>query len=136
MEENKLTIFNENMNKVYCSKKATTLQERKLLFNALESCDIKLNDIVGQVISIKDIYIEERQIIDETTGEVKPKYRTIIFDDNNQSYATGSYGVYNSLCRIIALCGLPDSWSESLKVKVEKKSIGDGKQSLTLLLAD
>lgn len=134
--ENKLALFNESMNKIYCSKTLGTIDEKKALFNALESCDVLLNNIVGQVIEVKDLYIEERPYTDETTGEVKPKYRTIIFDSNGQTYATGAYGVYNALKKIVQLCGTPDTWGEPLKVKVAKKPIGDGKQSLTLLLVD
>ena len=104
------------------------------MFNALESCDILLNDCVNNEIELKDIYIEERQVVDKETGEVKTKFRTILFDVNGQTYATGSYGIYNILSKIVKIYGLPDTWEKPLKVKVAKKPIKDGKSSLTLLL--
>ena len=133
-QEKSLSLFGEMQSKVYCSMVATTDEEKKKLFNTLESCDVLLNDCVGNEIAIKDIYIEERNIIDEETGELRTKYRTIIFDENGQTYATGAYGIYNVLKKIVQIYGTPDLWQEALKVKVAKKPIGNGKQSLTLIL--
>lgn len=133
-EETNLTIFNEGKSNAYCSIQPTTEKEKKFLFNALETCDVLLNDCVGSEIEISDIYIEQRQVPDEETGELKIKYRTILFDKNGQTYATGSYGIYNVLKKLVQIYGLPTEWKEPLKVKVIKRSIGDGKQSLTLQL--
>ena len=133
-EKQELTLFSGLEKKVYCSKVAQSDKEKKELFNALESCDVLLNDCVGQEIEIQDIYIEEKEVTDEETGVVKPKYRTIIFDKNGQTYATGSYGIYNVLKKIVQIYGLPESWDKAMKVKVAKRPIGNGKQSLTLTL--
>ena len=136
VNENKgeLTLFSGIKQNVYCSKVAETETEKKELFNALESCDALLNDCVGQEINIKDIYVEEKQVMDDETGENKKKYRTILFDENRQTYATGSYGIYNILKKIVQIYGLPETWEKPLKVKVAKRPIGNGKQSLTLTL--
>ena len=133
-EKRELTIFDSENKKIYCSKVIETEEEKKEMFNALESCDILLNDCVNNEIELKDIYIEERQVIDKETGEIKTKFRTILFDVNGQTYATGSYGIYNILSKIVKIYGLPDTWEKPLKVKVAKKPIKDGKSSLTLLL--
>ena len=133
-EKRELTLFSGIKQNVYCSKIAETEKEKKELFNALESCDALLNDCVGQEIDIKDIYVEEKQVMDDETGEIKTKYRTILFDENGQTYATGSYGIYNILKKIVQIYGLPESWEKPLVVKVAKRPIGNGKQSLTLTL--
>ena len=136
VNENKgeLTLFSGIKQNVYCSKVAETEKEKKELFNALESCDALLNDCVGQEIEIKDIYVEEKQVVDQESGELKTKFRTILFYVNGQTYATGSYGIYNILKKIVQIYGLPESWEKPLKVKVAKRPIGNGKQSLTLTL--
>ena len=133
-EKRELTLFSGIKQNVYCSKVAETEKEKKELFNALESCDALLNDCVGQEINIKDIYVEEKQVMDDETGEIKTRYRTILFDENGQTYATGSYGIYNILKKIVQIYGLPETWEKPLKVKVAKRPIGNGKQSLTLTL--
>ena len=129
-----LTLFSGVKQNVYCSKVAETEKEKKELFNALESCDALLNDCVGQEIEIKDIYVEEKQVVDEETGELKTKFRTILFDKSGQTYATGSYGIFNVLKKIVSIYGLPNTWEQPLKVKVAKRPIGNGKKSLTLII--
>lgn len=132
--ENKLTLFSEVKQNIYCSKVAKTDKEKKELFNALESCDALLNDCVGTEIEIEDIYVEEKQVVDEETGELKTKFRTIIFDKSGQTYATGSYGIYNVMKKIVGIYGFPNTWEKPLKVKVAKRKIKDNKESLTLIL--
>ena len=130
-------MLNNNDLKIYSSVKATSVEERKTVYNALEKCDVLLNNIIGTEINIKDFYIEERHKVetDESTGEVKTitKYRTILFDTEGKTYATGSYGVYNALRRICMVYGEP-TWTDGVMVKVDKKPIGNGKTQLTLVL--
>lgn len=133
-EKNELTLFSGVKQNIYCSKAVESEEDKKELFNALETCDALLNDCVGTEIEIKDIYVEEREVVDEETGELKKKYRTILFDASGQTYATGSYGIYNIIKKIVTIYGLPETWANPLKVKVAKRSIGNGKQSLTLTL--
>lgn len=133
-KENKLAIFQSEGRQAYTSIVTDTPEEKKKLFNALENCDVLLNDCVGQEISIKDIYIEKRNVTDEETGEIKPKFRTILFDVKGQTYATGSYGIYNVIAKIVGIYGEPSTWKEPIKVQVAKRPIGNGKQSLTLKL--
>lgn len=134
--KNEIMLNNSDL-KIYSSVKANTVEEKKAVYNALEKCDVLLNDIVGTEINIKDFYIEERQREeeDESTGEVKQitKYRTILFDMDGKTYATGSYGVYNALRRICMVYGEP-TWTEGVVVKVDKKPMGNGKTQLTLVL--
>ena len=85
--KNELSLFNGNVGAIYCSKVANSDEEKKDLFNALESCDALLNDCVGQEINLKDVYCEEKEVLDEETGETKKKYRTILFDVSGQTYA-------------------------------------------------
>lgn len=131
--KNELTLFNGNGGRTYCSKNVETEEEKKDLFNALETCDALLNDCVGQEIAIKDVYCEEREVMDDETGEMKKKYRTILFDVNGQTYATGSYGIFNIMRKLMAIYGAP-TWENGLKVKVAKRPIGNGKSTLTLTL--
>lgn len=133
MEKNELTLFNGQGNRTYCSKVVQKEEDKKDLFNALETCDALLNDCVGQEINIKDVYCEEREVTDEDTGEIKKKYRTILFDVSGQTYATGSYGIFNIMRKLFTIYGMP-TWENGVKVKVSKRPIGNGKSTLTLTL--
>ncbi len=129
-------MLSDNKQKIYTSVSANTIEEKKKIYNALESCDCLLNDIVGTEINIKDFYIEENtkeEILDNGDTKQVVKFRTILFDTEGKTYATGSYGIYNSLRKICAVFGYP-TWEEGLLVRVEKKPIGNGRSELTLVL--
>ena len=131
--QNALTLFSQSASDVFSSKEVKTVEDKKALFNALETCDCLLNDCVNKEITIKDVYCEKTQIADEETGEVKPKYRTILFDIDGKTYATGSYGIYNVIKKLIAIYGLP-TWEDGLTVKVIKQKVKDGKSKLSLTI--
>ena len=139
--KNEIAIFNpENTieRECYTTCDLNTEEARIDLFNATESADVLLTDIVGQVITIKDIYIEKNPIkeVDDESGEVTfngVKYRTILFDENGQTYATGSYGVYNSVRKMLDLLGV-QMINKGIKVEVIKVPTNDGKQKLSLKL--
>lgn len=133
-EKNELTLFSGVKSNMYCSIVADTEEKKKQLFNALEECDLLLNNCVGQEIELKDIYVEEREVVDEETGELRKKFRTILFDKAGQTYATGSYGIYNVIRKIVSIYGLPTNWKAPIKVKVSQRPIGNNKKSLTLTL--
>ena len=139
--KNELVIFNpENTmeREMYTTVDLNTEEARVDLFNATESADILLNDIVGQTLTINNIYVEKNPVkeIDDETGEVTfngVKYRTILFDVDGRTYATGSYGVYNSVRKMIDLLGV-NIINKGIKVEVIKVPTKDGKQKLSLKL--
>ena len=139
--KNELVIFNpENTmeREMYTTVDLNTEEARVDLFNATESADVLLNDIVGQTIVINNIYIEKNPIkeVNDETGEVTfegVKYRTILFDTDGQTYATGSYGIYNSVRKMIDLLGV-NIINKGIKVEVIKVPTKDGKNKLSLKL--
>jgi hypothetical protein len=139
--KNELVIFNpENTmeREMYTTVDLNTEEARVDLFNATESADVLLNDIVGQTIIINNIYIEKNPIkeVNDETGEVTfegVKYRTILFDVDGQTYATGSYGIYNSVRKMIDLLGV-NIINKGIKVEVIKVPTKDGKNKLSLKL--
>ena len=133
--KNELSLVNENLKKTYCSIDRTNEEATKIMYNALTGSDILLNDIVGETISVKDVFIQEKEIVDDKTGEVKPKYRIILIGENGESYATGAYGIYNSLMTIFSLYGTPEVWEKPLKFEVAKVKSGKSNfESLKLIL--
>lgn len=134
--KNEIVTKTENVDteKTYCSIVCKTNEEKKNLFNALEQADALLNDVVGTEINLTNVYIHRYEKLNEETGEVDPKVRIILFDENGTSYATGSFGIFNIIGRILEVFGTPDTWSEPLKVRVVKKDIQNNRKMLSLEL--
>lgn len=132
--EVKNVIKAKDTSNVYSSMKCESMEEKKVLYNALNNCDALVKDVVNSIISLKDVYIERYDKEDETTGEIKTKYRTILFDNEGKSYATGSYGIYNSINKLIMAFGEPATWKDAIDVKVEEIKTKTNGTSLILTL--
>lgn len=119
----------------YCSVKAETMEEKKALYNALESCDVVLNDIVGQTINVKDVYIQEYPRTDKTTGEpISNGHRVILFDDQGKSYVTASNYFFISLIKFLNTFGSPETWKEPVPIEIAKRPTKSGNPCLTFKL--
>lgn len=138
------SIFKSTNRETFCTMNLDDEDNKISLYNSLQGCDVRLNDIKGTVLSVVEVFIEKKEvaerdektdeiIYDEETGEVKTKikYRTILFDDEGKTYVSSAYGIYNSLRQIISIFGNP-SKDNIIKVKVGTKKLNNGKESLIL----
>lgn len=118
--------------KAYCSFIPKTMEEKKRLYNTLNKCDVVLNDIAGTEIKIKNVFISEYERRDKKTGEVlKSKgHRVVLFDEEGKSYITLSNYFYNSLAKLFGTFGTPDTWTETLTIKITKAPTKTGGESL------
>ena len=135
---NQLIIFNNQSNErqMYSSFDVESKENKAKLFNATENADALVNDCINQELVLKDVYMERLPFVDEETGEQKVKYRTILFDDAGQSYATGAYGIYNTVAKILSIYGIDYLHEEGLKVVIAKGTTKDNKTRLFLKIAE
>lgn len=105
----------------FCSMELSTSDAKAMLFNAVSNPDKKLTECANMKIALKDVYIEPQVLArtDENgnmTGEVEEVNRMVLIDDKGVSYTCCSKGVFNSLRRIIALYGMPNTWEKPLVI--------------------
>ena len=138
------SIFQSSNKEMFCTMDLEEKENMVALYNSLQECDVKLNDIKGSTIEIKDVFVEKKEVAerDEKTGEVlrdeetdevitKTRFRTILFGVDGKTYVSAAYGVYNSLRQIIPIFGNP-SKENPIKVKVGTRKLRSGKESLVL----
>lgn len=138
------SIFQSNNKEMFCTMNLEEKENMVALYNSLQECDVKLNDIKGSTIEIKDVFVEKKEVAerDEKTGELlrdeetdevitKTRFRTILFGVDGKTYVSAAYGVYNSLRQIIPIFGNP-SKENPIKVKVGTRKLRSGKESLVL----
>ena len=116
----------------YCSIKPTTTEEKKALYNMMNSSDERLADCINQVIKVKDLYIESVEVKNEE-GITSIAPRIILMDTEGRTYASVSVGIYNSLRKLIQVFGEP-TWPEGIAVKVVQHTKGNRKM-LSLVMA-
>lgn len=123
--DNQPEIVKQTVNQTYCSFTPKSMKERKELFNALENCDVKLNDIVGQKVKVKNLFIQEYPRTDKVTGEpISNGHRTIIFDETGKTYVTASNYFFVSISKLINAIGTPDTWEEPIEIEIVKRAVG------------
>lgn len=122
---------------IYCSFEPNTIEEKKMLFNAVNSTPEYLKDHINEVIVINHIYAEQVSIIDENSGEIIPIPRIVIIDNNGIGYGCASFGIFNSIKKLIGIMGAP-TVNNPYKVKIKQVNIRNkaNYSALTLELVD
>lgn len=131
---NNIVLFNkENLERqMFATIDASTMENKAKLFNATENADVLANDCVGENFTLVDAYIERIPTVDEETGEQKVKYRTILFGDDGKTYASGAYGIYNTVAKILQIYGVETLHDKGLKVEIAKGTTKGNKTRLFL----
>ena len=137
------SIFQSNNKEMFCTMDLEEKENRVALYNSLQECDVKINDIKGQTVEVVDVFVEKKEVAerDEKTDEIiydengvvktKTKFRCILYGSDGKTYVSCAYGVYNSLKQIIPIFGNP-SKINPIKVKVGTRKLKSGKESLIL----
>ena len=116
----------------YCTIDTTTAQGKKTLYNATNRPDHNISEFINKKIRIKDIYVDVNAKLNtdkesDNYGVMEIKPRTVIIDENGESYIAGvSVGIFNSIREIIRIFGDPETWVEPLEVEVKQVSTKRG----------
>lgn len=124
-------VMNTGMS--YTDMDLSNVTVAKDFYNAVSQPDISLKECVNIPIAMTHVSIEVCEVHSEQNGDVIAP-RVVIMDEDGKSYQAVSVGVYQSLKRIFALFGTPDTWSKPLTVVPMLTSTKKG-QVLSLRLA-
>ena len=104
--------------KSFCSINPDTPEKKAAVYAALTAPTHQLADHINEVFTAVDVYVEEAEILDENSGEVRHTPRVVFFDANGESYAATSFGVFNCLRRLMMVYGNA-SWPDGIRLKVK-----------------
>ena len=142
-----IAIFGDpNMGDQFISFNPETPAEKVKLFNAINSPDKRLADVINTPITIKDVIVTKvklsARLNDKKTDkpgfqpedEAKEEdgFRVILLGDDGTSYTATSRGIYNSICNLRAVFGSLH-FEEGLKLMVKQISTKNG-NTLTINL--
>ena len=140
MSLNSLVAMNEEKKEMFISKEVVTIEDKKMIYNAMNNPTDSISDLINKEIKIKDIVMEEIEltetddngdpIFDGDTGEIIENklvaVRTILIDDEGNSHQAVSKGIFNSIKQIINIFGAPKTWEEPLTVTVLQVKVKKG----------
>lgn len=134
--KNSLAIFDTTFEQAtYCSMEAKTAEDKKVLFNAINAPEMRLEECVNKEINLKHVYLETVEFIDEDTGLSTPGIRIVLIDNDGKSYGCASKGVASALQKIFTIFGTPETWEAPLKVCVREIRKSDKRKILTMGIA-
>lgn len=111
------------------------LKDRKqavAFYNATANPQYKLKEHVNEVINLAHVSVECCEVNNED-GDRQIAPRIVLIDANGSTFSCVSTGIYNSLKRLFALVGTPDTWTEPVPIKPTLVSTKKG-QVLSLIL--
>lgn len=122
-------LFGESKTRKVTTLDLTDEKQADMMLNALQDADHILNECVGQTIRCIGVTLTETPVetTNEETGEVivRKKHSMCLFDENGESYVTGSNACYMSFINIAQLKGMPTAENPleliPIKVDVEQK---------------
>ena len=114
-------------NNFYSSLIPKDKKEETILFNAINNPDYKISDFINTEIVVQNVICEMVQCINKETGELQSIPRIILITPNNETYQAVSVGIYNSMKKVFAIKGLPETWEEPIKIKIQQVTRGERK---------
>lgn len=114
--------------RAYCSLTAEDDESRAKLFNATNNTHARLQDLIGETLEIRDIFVEQVTCtsVNEDTGEVRTKIcpRVVLIDPAGVGYGCVSVGIFGAVKKLLAIFGEPSTWSKPRKLKIRQITMG------------
>lgn len=126
MNELAKTFNPEDLNSQFIGKTPQTMEEKAVIFNATNNPTHKLSDYINKVIYATNVYIQPAQLTNRETGEVSIVPRIILIDNNNESYAAASFGLYHALERLFLIIGGPSEWKDPVPLEIKQVPTSKG----------
>jgi hypothetical protein len=118
----------------YSSLKGSDLATKKKIFSAITSAE-SLAEHLDKTINLKHVIIQPVTTESEK-GEIENFLRTVLIDDNDVAYASGSAGIVLAIQSLFDVFGEPESWSEPVAIKVVEERGRRGYRYMTIKPAD
>ena len=145
-----LCIFNDSRySEQFCSFSPDNFEGKMKLYNAINSPDERLGNVINMPISIRDVVICKVNLTEKIGGDNEPDsfddnpfdkrtarqgFRVILLDTDGKSYTATSTGVYNSISTMRSVFGTLH-FEDGLKVVVKQIKTKNG-NTLTLSITE
>lgn len=111
-----------------------TPEGQDMAFAALQSSE-PISEHLGEVINLVHFMGQSINVMDEATGEMTVRARTIILDDKGNAYSATSDQLLNSLVTLTAIYGPPAQWSAPKPIVVKEARSRRGFRFFTVVPA-
>lgn len=117
----------------YTSIKATDVESRKVIFNAVSNADAMTDHLEKPFQAVGIIAQPALSEPDEKTGEVTPYTRTTFLLADGSAISSGSDALVSAVETVFAVFGEPESWPEGgLTMQIGEKRAKSGRKFYNL----
>ena len=88
---------------------------------------VPLDDNIGKVINLKNVVVQQIEMADQATGELRSQPRITLIDADGTSYHVISNVVFKDLKNFFGILGMPANWPAPLPVVAESSKATVGK---------
>lgn len=113
-------LGSQSQKNMYVSFSPDTPEQKIALYNAMNNPDEQVGNMINEKITIRDVFVEEVDMLNEETGEITAAPRIVLIDVKGKSYAAMSTGIFSSIEKLMQVFG-PPTWEEGLTVIVRQK---------------
>lgn len=129
VQENALAAFSAvegNVGKRYCS--ITPTGDRKKdsrIFSAINNPEYRIADYINKQLSITDVLVEIRELLNEETGTIEVAPRVVLIDSEGHSYQATSKGILNAVQSAFIVYGNAP-WDPALEIVIKQRPVKSG----------
>lgn len=116
----------ENVGKMVCSIKPTgNRKEDAKIFAALNNPEFRIANFINKKISVQNVLVEIREILNEDTGEIETAPRVVLISDDGKAYQAVSKGFFNAVKNAFEVFGQAP-WDPALEIEIKQIPVGRG----------
>lgn len=117
--------LSENATSIYCSVNGGDRKSKALVYNAANNPEHKVGDYINKTINVKDVLVEEIELVNEESGNMERAPRVVLIDDKGEAYQAVSMGMFNAVKTAIQVFGAP-TWDEPLPMLIKQITVKNG----------
>lgn len=107
----------------YSSIVGDDFETRAAVLEAVMSSE-SLADNLGATIDLANVIVQQIEMPDTQTGELRPVPRVLLIDASGRAFHAISGPVFRDVQNIIGILGQPSSWPKPLSIRVVQEGAG------------
>lgn len=122
---NEIASLSRGQVSVWSTITGTDFDSRLAVVEAMGN-SVPLADNIGKTIKLANAVVQQIEMVDEKTGELKAQPRITLIDADGTSYHVISNVVFKDLKNFFGVLGMPSVWPAPLSVAAEKGKAATG----------
>lgn len=95
------------------------------IFAALNNPEFRIANFINKKISVQNVLVEIREILNEESGEIETAPRVVLIGEDGKAYQAVSKGIFNAVKNAYQVFGAAP-WEPPLEIEIKQIAVGKG----------